>query len=144
MAHKDSRKPDTGLATFQQVNAQKRLPLPRRLRILVENPDNVLEVPLKRQLVIGRSGGRNAVDIDLARYEGHEKGVSRQHARFEVGAGRIMVRDTRSANGTRLNGKKLTPDHVYELRDGDVVQLGMMLVRVFFIETTTTNPPSRH
>ena len=42
-----------------------RVGLPERLRFWIETPDNVIEVNLKRELLIGRRGSTVRVDVDL-------------------------------------------------------------------------------
>lgn len=49
-------------------------------------------------------------------------GVSRQHARITISAGAAHLEDLESANGTRLNGKRIAARTL--LRDGDVLRLG--------------------
>jgi hypothetical protein len=55
--------------------------------------------------------------------------VSRQHAEIWVSSGIFYIRDTKSASGTFLNGRRLSPtkteSNPHELKDGDVVQLGV-------------------
>lgn len=113
--------------------------LPQRLRFWIETRDNQIELALRDQLVIGRRSSAAEVDVDLTPYEAFEKGISRCHARIEVSGDRVMLRDMHSINGTRLNGEKLTAEHVYELHDGDIIQLGMLLVRIFFVAVQTTD-----
>jgi pSer/pThr/pTyr-binding forkhead associated (FHA) protein len=48
-------------------------------------------------------------------------GVSRQHCLLTMVAGRWMVQDLDSSNGTYLNGRRIKTG---ELRQGDVLQLG--------------------
>ncbi|HEY2029232.1 MAG TPA: FHA domain-containing protein [Myxococcales bacterium] len=55
-----------------------------------------------------------------------EIAVSRHHARFEQDAGTVVLRDERSGNGTRVNGRKTKRR---SLRDGDVVQVGATRLR---------------
>lgn len=52
---------------------------------------------------------------------------SRRHAVLEAGPEGIIIRDTGSANGVWVNGKKV--DRA-QLRDGDVIRLGEVLLKV--------------
>jgi len=66
----------------------------------------------KERVLVGRDSGADVV-LDNA-------GVSRQHASIEHGP-MITIRDLCSANGTFVNGERVT---LQELRDGDVVGIG--------------------
>ncbi|WP_422773433.1 FHA domain-containing protein [Plantactinospora sp. WMMC1484] len=55
--------------------------------------------------------------------------VSRWHATVELAAGRVLLTDTGSTNGTWLNDERL---HGHgELRDGDRIRLGNLELRFF-------------
>jgi diguanylate cyclase (GGDEF)-like protein len=55
--------------------------------------------------------------------------VSREHALIRVDpAGRCWLRDLGSTNGTFVNGHRLLPDEVRQLRDGDRIGLGPNVV----------------
>jgi predicted component of type VI protein secretion system len=51
-----------------------------------------------------------------------DRNVSRRHARFLRQSGAVFVEDLGSANGTRVNGERITGKR--RLRDGDLVQIG--------------------
>jgi pSer/pThr/pTyr-binding forkhead associated (FHA) protein len=53
---------------------------------------------------------------------------SRQHARFEIRDGQVTVSDLNSANGTRVNGVRISVPTM--LNNGDVVQIGTSHLRV--------------
>lgn len=107
--------------------------LPHRLQLLVVETGDVLEKPANSPLMIGRRGSAKRVDIDLTSYGAHEMGVSRHHVRIEPHGERIMVKDLDSVNGTRLNGDQLKPHYVYELHHGDILKLGRMHLKIYFI-----------
>jgi hypothetical protein len=50
--------------------------------------------------------------------------VSRRHASIELLEGQHLLRDAGSANGTFLNGLRLTAANAFALRDGDAVDIG--------------------
>jgi hypothetical protein len=62
-------------------------------------------------------------DIDLADLD-NERGVSRKHAELTYANGAIVLRDTGSINGTRVNGGTLAVKVDCYLRDGDEVTFG--------------------
>ena len=65
--------------------------------------------------------GRGQCDIRLADPE-----VSREHCAIEILADRVVLRDSRSANGTLVNGQ-LIAEHV--LCNGDEIRIGSTLLR---------------
>ncbi len=83
--------------------------------------------------VIGRAdaGQARRPQVDLAPYGGLERGVSRQHARLFWQAGHLMVEDLASANGTWVNDARLPPNVPYRLKEGDILRLGTLRLRVY-------------
>ncbi|HZI03541.1 MAG TPA: FHA domain-containing protein, partial [Archangium sp.] len=70
--------------------------------LVVRHPDgSESEHELSGELKIGRQEGQN--DLVLA-----EGGVSRRHSRFYVEGGKVMVEDVGSANGTFVDGQRIT------------------------------------
>jgi hypothetical protein len=62
-------------------------------------------------------------DVDLADLD-TERGVSRKHAELIYVEGDVVLRDTGSINGTKVNGQTLPPQVDRALRDGDEVAFG--------------------
>jgi pSer/pThr/pTyr-binding forkhead associated (FHA) protein len=87
-----------------------------------------LDMPLVEGYVIGRSDDAlNYVpDIDLAAYDSRERGVSRRHAALVNYEGAVHIIDLASANGTYLNGKRLSPDQPYLLGNFNELRLGTL------------------
>ncbi|KAL0573780.1 hypothetical protein V5O48_008167 [Marasmius crinis-equi] len=60
------------------------------------------------------------------------KVLSRQHAEVWEEGGKIFIGDTKSSNGTFVNGERLSPEGLqsdpYELKSDDVVELGLNIV----------------
>ncbi len=69
-------------------------------------------------------------NIDLTPEGGLEGGVSRRHARIHKQKTQYFIEDLGSANGTFLNGQRLTPYLPHPLHDGDELQLGRVRIRV--------------
>jgi len=65
---------------------------------------------------IGRDPGNNIVIPD--------KKVSRSHLIIIKDKNTYKVRDPGSRNGTYINGKKLMPDKLYLLNEGDIIKIG--------------------
>ncbi|GAA3748241.1 hypothetical protein GCM10022225_35260 [Plantactinospora mayteni] len=73
---------------------------------------------------VRRIGREDGVDVLL-----DDPKVSRWHATVELAAGRVLLTDTGSTNGTWLNDERLS-GHT-ELRDGDRIRLGNLELRFF-------------
>lgn len=67
------------------------------------------------EITLGRSSDGNTVCLA-------ERNVSRRHARFLRVNGAVFLEDLGSANGTRVNGERLTARR--RIRPGDLVQIG--------------------
>ena len=81
------------------------------------------EVPQDRPLVVGR---RPTADLRM-----QDQGISSMHAAFEWAEGEFYVRDLGSTNGTWLHGERIGRA---VLADQDIVRLGLVPVRVRFVE----------
>jgi ABC transport system ATP-binding/permease protein len=82
-------------------------------------------IPIAAQVSLGRENADVVLD---------DPEVSRQHARITWNLERLELSDLGSANGTFVNGQRITASH--DLQDGDVVRLGQV---TFAIEL----PPAR-
>jgi pSer/pThr/pTyr-binding forkhead associated (FHA) protein len=56
--------------------------------------------------------------------------VSRRHARIQRQRTQFFIEDLGSANGTFLNGQRLTPYLPHPLHDGDDLQIGRIRLQV--------------
>ncbi|MEE8371620.1 MAG: trypsin-like peptidase domain-containing protein [Sphingomonadales bacterium] len=68
-------------------------------------------------IVIGRSPEQAQIVLN-------QSGVSRAQARLRVDGKRIMIEDLNSTNGTKINGRTLSPRHPAEIRVGDKISFG--------------------
>jgi pSer/pThr/pTyr-binding forkhead associated (FHA) protein len=91
-----------------------------------------LTLPSDGEAVLGRLDATRGVfpNIDLTPEGGLEGGVSRRHARIHKQRAQFFIEDLGSANGTFLNGQRLTPYLPHPVNDGDEVQLGRVKVQV--------------
>lgn len=91
-------------------------------------------VPLvfREETTLGRvSDGQPIIpDLDLSAFSAYEAGVSRLHASIRQQEGQIVIVDLGSANGTRVNGKKIDPNVPHKLLHGDVLTLGKLKIQV--------------
>lgn len=92
----------------------------------------VLPLSERNEFTLGRiSEGQPIMpDIDLAPYQAYASGVSRLHAVIKRDAGRVLLMDLGSSNGTYVNGKRLNPNVEIPLGNGDVVALGKLKIQV--------------
>lgn len=86
------------------------------------------------ELVLGRTelNWTEPDRFDLTRYGAHERGVSRAHAVLRFKDGQLTITDLGSANGTSLNGKRLSPNEAHIVKDNDEIMLARLAVRVRF------------
>lgn len=86
------------------------------MKLVIEDDEGQRrEVPLDRdEITIGRRED-NVVHLP-------ERNVSRRHARLVRRDGGVLLEDLRSANGTRLNGVRITD--AVPICDGDLVNIG--------------------
>lgn len=103
------------------------------LHLMIVETGDVIEQEANAPMILGRRGSGKIAQIDLTAHHAHELGVSRNHAMIEPADGRVMVKDLGSTNGTRLNGEKLEPMTGHEISNGDVIKLGRMHIRVYFV-----------
>ena len=91
-------------------------------------------IPLEEltEFTLGRSSEDQPIlpDIDLAPYHAYERGVSRLHASIEISQPNVLLTDFGSANGTELNGQKMTPNKPYPITHGDIFTLGKMKIQL--------------
>jgi pSer/pThr/pTyr-binding forkhead associated (FHA) protein len=93
-----------------------------------------LEVPLTKPIRLGRIDPREGVypDVDLTVDLAMEHGVSREHACIFRRGNAVEIEDLASTNGTMLNGTRLAPYLPVQIKDGDQLQLGKLLIEVSF------------
>ena len=93
---------------------------------------HVIPLVQKNEFTLGRvSEGQPVMpDIDLSAFQAYAAGVSRMHAVIKHTDQNITFMDLGSANGSFINGKRLTPNEVQALNHGDVVALGKMKIQI--------------
>ncbi len=100
--------------------------------IIIPPSGRQLTLPAEGEAVIGRLDATRGVfpNIDLTPEGGLEGGVSRRHARIHKQKAQYFIEDLGSANGTFLNGQRLTPYLPHPLHDNDELQLGRVRIQV--------------
>ena len=98
----------------------------------VINSGAFLPLSGQKEITLGRvSEGQPIIpDVDLTPYKAYESGVSRMHASIRVLDEDVIVTDLGSANGTRINGKKISPHIPYPIKHGDILTLGKFKIQV--------------
>lgn len=128
---------------------------PDTIVFLIEDNEEPLVIHEIQEIILGRSvPDQEPPTIDLNKFGGGVRGVSRRHAQIQRTAVGYIVRDLHSTNGTLLNGSRLVPDSYYALHNGDKVQLGKLSLTVYFsaiaeqrtifIADTAENNPMLH
>ena len=92
----------------------------------------ILPLSTRDEYTLGRvSEGQPVMpDVDLTPYNAYANGVSRLHALIRRDGKRVILMDLGSANGSYVNGKRLTPNMERLLSHGDVVMLGKLKFQV--------------
>jgi hypothetical protein len=91
-------------------------------------------IPLEglSEYTIGRSAEDQPIlpDVDLAPYHAYDYGISRLHASIKISSPYALLTDFDSANGTQLNGQKITPNKPYPITHGDIFILGKLKIQL--------------
>ena len=88
--------------------------MPQPSLVIRSGPGAGRQLPLDRELIIGRAAGADLVLDD--------PGISRRHLSARLEGGAIVVEDLGSSNGTYVNGRRIAG--AVELAPGDEVRLG--------------------
>ena len=107
-------------------------PQDARLSLFLVETGDVIPLEGLTEYTIGRSSEDQPIlpDVDLAPYKGYEFGVSRLHASIRISPPNALLTDFGSANGTQLNGQKLSPNQPYPITHGDIFILGKMKIQL--------------
>jgi pSer/pThr/pTyr-binding forkhead associated (FHA) protein len=107
---------------------------PATLRIIMAESGRQVQLPVVSEVYLGRLDAAHGIfpDLDLTADGGLEGGVSRRHAKIHQKGNRFFIEDVGSANGTFLNGQRLTPYLPHPLQAGDELQLGKLELSVDF------------
>ena len=108
------------------------IPLEADVSLNVINSGEILHLPKRKETTLGRvSKGQPIIpDIDLTPYRAYEAGVSRMHVSIRVMEDQIVIIDLGSANGTRVNGRKISSHIPYPINHGDVLTLGKFKIQI--------------
>lgn len=111
--------------------------------VFLEFVDSGKKLKLKenREYTIGRMGKKQALipDVDLSQYGAFQKGVSRLHAIIKTYPRKCLVIDLDSANGTRINGDRITAYVDTPIKNGDTISLGSFKILVHISDQQVTD-----
>ena len=118
----------------EQVDGTEAPPVP--LRLVVLSTDRQIRLPSTAEVQVGRLDAAHGIfpDLDLTSDGGLEGGVSRRHCKIHQRGSAYLVEDVGSANGTFLNGQRLTPYLPHVLNDDDELQVGRIKLQVVLQE----------
>jgi pSer/pThr/pTyr-binding forkhead associated (FHA) protein len=104
------------------------------LCIEVVSTQRQIQLPAIAEVSVGRLDAAKGFfpDLDLTPEVVPESGVSRLHCKIHQRGSSYWVEDIGSANGTFLNGQRLTPYLPHAIEDGDNLQLGRVRLRAVF------------
>lgn len=110
------------LSEFGEIHASSE----RALVLFFPNRSEPFHFDVSGALTIGRADTSTRINpnIDLTPHFGTQLGVSRFHAEIIFTNGRFHIKDMGSTNGTRINGKKISPYRLVPFRSGDEIRLG--------------------
>lgn len=96
------------------------------LGLRVVGTDAVLSLLGRTNYTLGIAIEGQAVipDIDLGPFDAYDHGVSRIHAELQLKPEGLFIIDLDSANGTVVNGTRLEAVMAFQVRHGDMIQLG--------------------
>ncbi len=102
------------------------------IALVIMNSGRRISLDISDDLLIGRKDNARGIfpDIDLGLYGGFDAGVSRRHAILTYADGIYRVEDLASANGTFVNGQPVQAATPAQLRNGDELRCGTLLMRV--------------
>lgn len=105
-----------------------------QITLVIMNSGRRLSLDIGDDLLIGRKDNARGIfpDIDLGLDGGYDAGVSRRHAILAHHNGVYTVEDLGSANGTFINEQRLAAQQPTQIKQGDELKCGTLLMRVEF------------
>lgn len=103
-----------------------------QISLVIINSGRRISLDIGEDLLIGRKDHARGIfpDVDLGLDGGYDSGVSRRHAILAWRQGCYTLEDLGSSNGTFINGRRMAPAQVVQLRNGDEFKCGTLLIRV--------------
>ncbi len=102
-----------------------------RVQIAPVGVKEVMALEIRADTVVGSNNNTESdLDVNVAQWNGYENGVSRRHVLLRPSKNKLFAMDLRSTNGTHINGLPLGVGWAYAIRDGDLLTLGRLHIRV--------------
>ena len=100
-------------------------------KLMVAATGAIVLLPAAAQAIIGRADAVSQFfpDIDLMPHGALEQGVGRRHMRLFVSGAHVMIEDLESTNGTLVNGQRLNARQAQQLRNGDQITVGKLVLQ---------------
>ena len=107
------------------------------LGLRVVSSGDIISLLGRDNFTLGRSIEGQAVipDVDLAKFDAYDQGISRMHAELRVEQDGVFVIDLDSANGTIVNGKRIKGQVNSQIYHGDIIQLGRLRLQIISQQT---------
>jgi hypothetical protein len=132
------REPDPQFQIVPKCPEKRTSHTPRPWRIVLvdtNNLNNFLALEIHGDAVIGADPETDdGLDVNMSKWEGRQFGVSRRHVLLRPNGKRLFIMDLESTNGTDINGLPLGIGWAYALKDGDLVSLGRLHLRVRIVQ----------
>jgi hypothetical protein len=125
------RRPNKESARFCSGCGHAFVPLPPAVLRVIEPVRAAWEMPVSQApMLLGRASTAEGhrPDFDMTFYDEGDY-VSRRHARITRTPGGYFVTDLDSSNGTTVNGQRLAPHRARQLRNGDRIKVGLVVIR---------------
>ena len=113
------------------------------VRLSISGKGRQIILSLENPVYLGRPDPHNHIfpDVDLTEDDGPLFGVSRRHAKIFKRGAVVLIEDMGSLNGTLLNNRRLTPHRPEPLAQGDTLELGRLVIQVFFDDEDEIEKP---
>jgi pSer/pThr/pTyr-binding forkhead associated (FHA) protein len=101
------------------------------ISLVVINSGRRINLEAGEEMLVGRKDNQRGIfpDVDLGLDGGYDAGVSRRHAIITPHSQGYMLEDLASANGTFVNGRRLSPQSPAPIQHGDELKFGTLILR---------------
>lgn len=101
------------------------------ISLVVINSGRRMNLEVGDEVLIGRKDNQRGIypDVDLGLDGGYDAGVSRRHALIVSSGKGYMLEDLASANGTFINGRRLSAQTPTPIKNGDELKFGTLILR---------------
>ena len=103
-----------------------------KLMVYLVDYGQFIPIQERTEFTLGRESDGQPImpDIDLTSYKAYENGVSRLHAVVRHVKKNFFIMDLGSANGTYINGTRISPNVDVPITTSDIVSLGKLKFQI--------------